>query len=131
MKRKVYHLAKVITLMDSIIKSFRRLNSQEILSLEEKLKETFYPITPRKEFVENLNNRLMATSFEPDRVRLKNETQNRFVFVSGFIGGLLIILTGIRAIISITGGISLLLHHYRKNMNIKKVQSPTIVQALN
>ncbi len=108
---------------------FENNRKRDVSHLEVSLRNLLQPVEPREKFVEELRLRLLNRSMSPVKSRIFSWARNPFVLVSGFVGGVIVILMGIRAILSIAGMISLMI--YRANKNLKKTPQVAVGQTSN
>lgn len=88
---------------------------QDLERLENKLREYLHPVPPRKEFVSNLYQRLMASDM-PVAQGLFGKTASKHLLVAGgIIGSILIVITSIRGLISLLGMLGLVVHFLQRN----------------
>lgn len=78
----------------------------EVELLESYMSKAFAPVRPRDEFIQGLRDRIART--ENQKSVEANQTQFLPLILIGFLGGLLIIVTAIRAISSIIEAFQLL-----------------------
>ena len=88
--------------MKILTRWFRKENYDDLADLEAYLEATLNPITPRPAFVNSLGIRLMEATFSEPSV-----PQYVFLAVAGVISGIIIVVTGIRAAITILGALGI------------------------
>jgi len=89
----------------------------EIQSFERELEDAFLPVKPRPEFIVNLRRNLMRQNFEMDLVPTSKNLnlQTGILITGGFLSAFLIVLTGLRGMVSIIGVIGLLISVFRES----------------
>ncbi len=112
--------------MRNLFRKKQLVIDSEMLNFEKKLGMVFRPVEPRKEFVSGLRMRLMKHEVQPAATVVPQWVKNPYVIAGGVVGGLVILFTGIRAIISITGGIGILFYH----MNQKSKDQPSVASVI-
>ncbi|MBM3145744.1 MAG: hypothetical protein FJ010_12410 [Chloroflexi bacterium] len=79
--------------------------------------ETFRPVAPRQEFTADLRSRLMAyrpRSTQEIVVRSRQAAPRGWLLAGGVVGGLLMLIVGIRGLLSIVGLIGLFVQQRRQ-----------------
>jgi hypothetical protein len=78
----------------------------ELSEVDSYLDYIFQPVSPRSQFVNQLEKRLVATP--PPRIYFSNVLQYTILGVVGFFSSLIILVTGIRATMTFIGTLSVL-----------------------
>jgi hypothetical protein len=98
----------------------RKINSQEMQILEEKLTATLQPIQPRESFISDLKIHLISTeNLGLDRPRL---IKYSFFIFAGIFGGVVLIATGIRAIFTLFVTVGVIKHMRDQSRNTMTAQ---------
>ena len=95
----------------------RKKQNQELERMEEKLDAVLCPIEPRREFVDDLRERLMArfaVEVTDSAGEAAREGSNRWLLAGGVVGTVLMLITSIRGLLSIAGLIGLLIHYFNQ-----------------
>ena len=89
----------------------------EIQSLERELEEAFLSVRPRSEFVVNLRRNLLSQNFETNLAPTSNNQnlQTGILVTGGLLSAFLMVLTGVRGMVSILGVIGLLISVIKEN----------------
>jgi hypothetical protein len=84
---------------------------QELQILEERLQETLVPVAPRAEFVEGLRRNLLLqlAGVELTPAAQNQNLQTGLLITGGILGGIFVVLAGIRGIVSLIGMAGLLI----------------------
>jgi len=83
-----------------------KISEEDILGIEDYLYSALYPVNPSSTFVQSLRSRLMDA---PEPVnRSKEIMQYSLLGLAGVLSGIIIIVTGIRATVTILGALGLL-----------------------
>jgi len=83
-----------------------KINEEDILGIEDYLYSALYPVNPSSTFVQSLKSRLMDA---PEPVnRSKEIMQYSLLGLAGVLSGIIIIVTGIRATVTILGALGIL-----------------------
>ena len=95
----------------------KKENDTDLLGLENLLQRNLVPVVPTQEFVAGLRKSLLNQI--PQEVELTLTTQKRklqtgLVITGGILGGVLVILSGVRGIISFVGIFALLINWFRQ-----------------
>ena len=90
------------------MKQSTRLNQQEMVKIESVLQTTLFPITPRQQFVQDLRQRLMTTSFPSPIANRLSSPQGWLIIVLFFAGATVFVSISLRLIIGLLAGLSLL-----------------------
>jgi len=101
----------------------RKKQNQELEQMEEKLDAVLCPIEPRREFVDDLRERLMArfaVEVTDSAGEAEREGSNGWLLAGGVVGTVLMLITSIRGLLSIAGLIGLLIHY----LNQQQKQGP-------
>ena len=85
----------------------RKIDTQEFVELEVNLDNALIPVKPRSAFVSGLQGRLLSLP-EPQLPAMPSAIQYLLLGFVGVLGGVLIILTGIRATLTLLGAIGIL-----------------------
>ena len=85
----------------------KELTQKEIEEMEAKLQESLVPVTPRPTFVSALKGRLM-TAPEPKLPSMPPALQYTILGGLGLISSILIVVTGIRAAVTLIGALGLI-----------------------
>ncbi len=88
---------------------------QELKFLETQLAATFQQVLPRPEFVSDLRSRLATREIQPVSALLPQKVSNGLLVAGGILGGLLMIITGIRGLISLVGVVGLVFQFFTRN----------------
>lgn len=89
----------------------------DLSKLESRLAETFRPIAPRREFVDDLRSRLMAhrsPSAQDIVIQNQQAVPRGWLVAGGVVGSLLMLIVSIRGLLSIAGLISLFVQQRRQ-----------------
>jgi hypothetical protein len=89
----------------------------KIKSLERELENALVPVKPRPEFVTGLRRNLLRQNFEIDLVP-KSENKNLqsgILITGGILSALLMVVTGVRGMVSVIGVIGLLISIFRED----------------
>lgn len=73
----------------------------DLRKLETHLRETLQPVSIRPEFMRTLQARLIAGDIPPVKRRIPSRLSNILLVAGGILGSLMVIIAGIRGIISI------------------------------
>lgn len=84
--------------------------------LEKKLDDVMRPVKLRQEFVENLRNSLVGTPKQAKFALPKLESRSNLLLLGGLLSSLMIIFTGVRAVLALLGALGLI----QLNKNIEK-----------
>lgn len=102
-----------------MMKLFRRVPDQsldqDLKILETQLAATFQRVTPRLEFVNDLRSRLAAREIQPVSALLPKKVSSGLLVAGGILGSLLMIITGIRGLISLVGVVGLVLQFFNRD----------------
>ena len=90
------------------MKQSTRLNQQEMVKIESVLQTTLFPVTPRQQFVQDLRQRLMNTSFPSQIANRLSYPQGWLIVVFFFVGATVMVSIGLRFIIGLLVGLSLI-----------------------
>jgi hypothetical protein len=95
----------------------RKKQNYEIEEMEERLDVVLCPVEPRREFVGDLRQRLMArfaVEVSDSAEEAERESSNRWLLAGGVVGTVLMLITSIRGLLSIAGLIGLLIHYFNQ-----------------
>jgi hypothetical protein len=85
---------------------------QELIDLEMRLQETLVPVAPRAEFVEGLRRNLLIQFSGIELLApadQNNNLQTGLLITGGILGGIFVVLAGVRGIVSLIGIVGLLI----------------------
>lgn len=90
---------------------------EELQGLESKLQRILVPVVPRSEFVGGLRKRLLKQVPEIElTVQPQNQAlQTGLLITGGIVGGIFVVLTGVRGLVSLVGVIGLLVSWLKQN----------------
>ncbi|HBY07792.1 MAG TPA: hypothetical protein DEH22_08420 [Chloroflexi bacterium] len=91
----------------------------DLLSLENILGRSLISVVPRQEFIEDLRHGLMNQIPEEVELAISNQKKNiqtGLIVTGGILGGVMIILSGLRGIVSLVGVTALLINWIRQNI---------------
>ncbi len=102
----------------------RELDEGELADLEASLGKSLVPVEPRRAFVNGLKGRLMAAP-EPQLPSMSPALQYTLLGALGLVSGMIILVTGIRATVTLLGAIGLL-SQFKKPERIPGTLRPPI-----
>ena len=88
---------------------------QDLKALETQLAATFRWMTPRPEFVSDLRSRLATREIQPVSALLPQKVSSSLLVAGGILGSLLMVITGIRGLISLVGVVGLVFQFFNRN----------------
>jgi hypothetical protein len=75
----------------------------DLIKLEALLYTTLQPVSIRPDYMTNLGARLLAGDIPPNKERIPTQLSNFILVVGGLIGSLLMIIGGVKGLISLIG----------------------------
>jgi hypothetical protein len=109
----------------------KKVNQMELSDLEGYLDRTLQPVAPRAEFVDALRDKLNRVEIQAEENILEKEPRAlHYVLLggAGILSSLLLVITGIRAVIALIGAIGAL-KQMRQRLEVKPpVTAPTTAQ---
>jgi hypothetical protein len=109
----------------------KKVNQMELSNLEGYLDRTLQPVLPRAEFVDALRDRLSRAEIQTEQDILEKEPRALHYALlggAGILSSLLLLITGIRAVIALIGAIGAL-KQMRQRLDVKSpVTAPTTAQ---
>jgi hypothetical protein len=112
----------------NMIKDANRL---ELNHLEGYLERTLQPVAPRAEFVNTLRDKLSRVEIQAEEELLENEPRALHLALlggAGILSSLLLVITGIRAVLALIGAIGAL-KQMRQRLEVKpSIPTPTTAQ---
>jgi len=107
------------------MKLFRRVPdqklNQDLKSLEMQLAATFRRVTPRPEFVIDLRSRLVTREIQSVSALLPQKVSSGLLVAGGIIGSLLMVITGIRGLVSLVGVVGLVVQFFNRNVQRRQL----------
>jgi len=111
---------------------------KEIKKLEAYLLNTLSPVKPRQEFVQGLRGRLECATYPQShhqndvqvRAIRRNGAQSVLLFLAGLVASLILLITGIKATLSIVEAIkSVRQRNYRAGSNISRSNTASLIKS--
>jgi hypothetical protein len=97
----------------------RKQKEQDLIAIERHLQAVLKPVKPRPEFVRDLRRQLVSqfSNLEPDP---KTDTrQLLLVSAAGFLSGTLILVLGIRTVLTLLGALGVI-HQFKRQLDEKR-----------
>jgi len=88
---------------------------EDLQQLEQQLAEILKPVSPRSEFVHDLHKSLLAREIRPSASKQAQMLDRRLLVAGGVLGSVLLIITGIRGLISLISVVGLLIQWFSRN----------------
>jgi hypothetical protein len=102
-----------------------RMDNQEIAELESLLDTYLQPVTPRADFVRQLQQRLLDVSRPTVKIPGKNYIKYGLIAGASLAGSLLVVTTGIRAVMAVLGALGII-HFVKQQVDEKSVSPPRL-----
>ena len=88
---------------------------EEIHLLENRLEEIFQPVIPRAEFIDDLRHRLQTREIVVSPGTLPKKVSSGLLVAGGILGSVLMIITGIRGVISMVSVVRLVIEYFNRD----------------
>ena len=102
-----------------------RMSDQEITDLEMLLENYLQPVTPRADFVRQLQKRLLDVSRPTVKIPGKNYLRYGLIAGASLAGSLLVVTTGIRAVLAVLGALGII-HFVKQQVDEKSISPPRL-----
>ena len=100
-----------------------KVDKKGILEIEALLDHYLRPVDPRPEFVSQLQQRLFDSARPVVRINGKKYLEYGFIAVASLIGSALVIMTGVRAVLTVMSALGIL-HFVKSRSDDKQMSSP-------
>jgi len=101
-----------------------KVSKKGILELEALLDHYLRPVNPRPEFVSQLQQRLFDSTRPVVRINGEKYLDYGFIVVASLIGSALVIMTGVRALLTVMSALGIL-HFVKSRSNDEQISSPS------